>query len=158
MKNMFNPKNCNTMYPVKNFNRLARTTSPFNVLFDENFLSDFTTTPDAKFFQPKTNIRENAEQFVIDLVVPGLEKTDFKLNLEDNNLVISAEKKEQKLEENEKFTRKEFHLNAFKRAFTLPETINTDLIEAKYNNGILSIHLPKKAVDVKVEKKEIVVS
>jgi len=158
MKNMFNPKNCNNMYPTKNYGRFGRPTSPFNVLFDENFLSDFATNQNSAIAQPKTNIKETPVEFVIELAAPGMEKSDFKINLEENNLIISAEKKEQKLEENEKFTRKEFHFNAFKRAFTLPETLDTELIEATYNNGILSIHLPKKAVDAKVQKKEIAVS
>lgn len=134
-----------------------RPTSPFNVLFDDHFLGDFTN--DVKsVFKPATNIKETQEMFVVDLAVPGMEKTDFKIDLQEKTLTISAEKKSEVNQDNEKFTRREFHYNSFSRSFSLPENVNTDNIEAKYVNGILTITIPKLKAEEKTDKKEIVVS
>src|SRR3990170_755274 len=93
---------------------------------------------------PSVNILENGNQFNIELAAPGFNKADFKVNVEDNVLTISAEKKEEKNEEGERFTRKEFSYNSFSRSFTLPQTASADKIDAKYNDGILRLAIPKR--------------
>ena len=90
------------------------------------------------------NISETEDAYLIDVVAPGYEKTDFKINLDKNILSISAENKTEANSENNKNLSKEFHLRSFKRTFTIDHTIDTEQIEAKYVNGILKVSLNKK--------------
>ncbi len=94
-------------------------------------------------FRPAANIQERTDDFIISIAAPGYSKEDFSIKLEQNILTISTEK-EENAEENVKFTRKEFGMGPFKRTFTLPRTIDTDRIDATYENGILNVTLPKK--------------
>jgi HSP20 family protein len=107
---------------------------------------------------PSVNIKENGADFKIELAAPGLEKKDFKIEVENGQLVISAEKEEEKKEENEKYRRREFSYNFFKRSFDLPENSVPEKIEAKYENGLLKLTLPKKEAAPATPKKEIAVS
>ena len=100
------------------------------------------------------NIRETEKEYVLELLAPGFKKEDFAVNLHDNLLTISAEKKEEALNEGEKHIRKEFKFQSFKRSFTLDEKINADAISAEYVNGVLTLNLPKKE-EVKPAAKQI---
>ncbi|SKC17026.1 Hsp20/alpha crystallin family protein [Dyadobacter psychrophilus] len=93
---------------------------------------------------PAVNVVESTEGFRIEVAAPGLQKSDFKLNLEKNQLTISAQKEQKEEEKNEKYTRREFKYASFQRTFTLPNSIDGDKIEATYNEGVLSIALPKR--------------
>jgi len=94
---------------------------------------------------PSVNIVENENNFQMELAAPGLEKSDFNIEIVNDNLVISVEKKSEKEEtEKGKFTRREFNYSAFKRSFFLDEKINREGISATYENGVLRITLPKK--------------
>ena len=125
-----------------------------NNLFD-NDLGDFFGK---RFSDPAANIIESNDAFMLDLAAPGMAKDDFKINLENNILNISAEFEDQKREEGKNYTRKEFYYGSFSRAFTLPKTIDLESIKADYEDGILKITLPKKQ-DAKVDiKKEIKIS
>ncbi len=93
---------------------------------------------------PAVNVVESEEGFRIEVAAPGLQKSDFKLNLEKNQLTISAEKEQKEESKNEKYTRKEFKYASFQRTFTLPNTVDGDRIEANYADGILNIALPKR--------------
>lgn len=132
------------MYLTKqsNFNRPPHRHSFFDdafvkELFNVGFRSDVVATPAA-------NIKETKEQFHIELTVPGWSKEDFNISLEKNNLVISAEKKEEKTEEGTKFTRREWRQHSFKRLFELSDVIDSNNISAQYTNVILTLALPKK--------------
>lgn len=107
---------------------------------------------------PAINIKENNNEFVIEFAAPGFKKSDFKINIEENILIISAEKEEEKNEEKENYTKKEFSYNSFSRSFTLPQTVCADKIDAKYNDGILKLNIPKKEEAKKLPKKEIKVA
>jgi len=107
---------------------------------------------------PAVNIKETEKDFSIEFAAPGFNKTDFKINIETSVLTISAEKKEEKNEENSRFTRKEFAYNSFSRSFTLPQSVNTEHIDAKYTDGILKLQIPKKEETKSSAKKEIKVS
>ena len=107
-----------------------------------------------KKFSVPVNVKESATGYQIELVAPGFEKTDFRIDLEKDLLTISGEKKEELKEENEKLLRKEFQFRSFKRTFTIDEKIDATGIEANYVNGILLVNLPKKAV-LKPEAKQI---
>lgn len=100
------------------------------------------------------NIKETDKNYSIDIVAPGFEKTDFKISLEQQLLTISAEKKNEVKEENEKQIRKEYSYRSFKRSFTLDEKTDGTKIDAKYVNGVLTLNLPKKE-EVKPVVKEI---
>ncbi|MDP3462102.1 MAG: Hsp20/alpha crystallin family protein [Bacteroidales bacterium] len=114
--------------------------------FDKNF---FMRNAEPQGMVPSVNIRESEEGFMLDLAAPGLKKEDFKVNLDNNVLTISSEQKNENEEKSEKYTRKEFFYSSFSRSFTLPKTIDLDKIKAGYNNGILSLSLPKRE-DAKV--------
>jgi HSP20 family protein len=94
---------------------------------------------------PAVNVVEHGDGFRIEVAAPGLKKEDFKLNLNHNNLTIAAYQ-ENKAEEkqNEKYTRREFNYSSFQRTFMLPNSVNADEIKASYNDGVLSIEIPKR--------------
>jgi len=100
------------------------------------------------------NIKETEKNYSIEIVAPGFEKTDFKVSLEKQLLTISAEKKNEMKEENEKQIRKEYSYPTFKRSFTLDEKTDGTNIDARYVNGVLTLNLPKKEV-VKPSVQEI---
>ncbi len=93
---------------------------------------------------PAVNIKENAENFALELSVPGFKKDDFNIELDNDVLTISSEVKTETESKEEKYTRKEFTYTSFKRAFTLPETVDGSKINASYENGILTLLVPKK--------------
>jgi HSP20 family protein len=126
--------------------------------FLENFLSDLPTVQKRNdSFFPAVNIGENENAYQLEFNVPGRKKEDFKITFDQSILTIAFEKKEEKKEESKKYIRREFSTQSFKRSFTLDEKINVDGIEAKYEDGILTLTLPK-VEEVKVLPKEIAIS
>lgn len=119
----------------------------FSDVFDR-FLHDEKVT-----WMPSVNIVEREKDYKIDLAVPGMNKKDFNIEVEDNLVVIRGERKEEKTEENEKVTRREFHYGSFKRMFNLPEAADAEKINANYNNGVLSLSIPKKEEIIKQKAK-----
>lgn len=111
-----------------------------NNIFD-NDLGDFFGK---RFSDPAANIIENPDAFKLEIAAPGMNKEDFRINLENNILTISAELDDQKREEGKNYTRKEFYYGSFSRAFTLPKSIDLDKIRADYEAGILRVTLPKR--------------
>ena len=105
---------------------------------------------------PPVNIVEKSNAYQVELSVPGYEKTDFNVKLDDKILTISTEKKEQTVQADEKMIRKEFTYKSFKRSFTLDDKIDAESISAKYENGILKLELPKKE-DQKTAVKDITI-
>jgi HSP20 family protein len=134
----------------------------FNNLF-EDFFNNFPATiaDEAASLLGKNsvpaNIKETPSAYKLEVIAPGFEKADFKVNLENNLLTVSAERKAETKEENEKQVRKEFNYSSFKRSFTIDEKIDTSAIEAAYNNGVLQLNLPKKA-EVNTSAKEIIIN
>ena len=124
----------------------------------DNFFSNNWFEQEFANTLPAVNIKESNKQFTIEFAAPGFKKDDFKIQVEANTLNISAEKKEEKNEETEKFTRKEFSYNSFSRSFTLPQTVDANKIDAKYNDGILCLNISKKEEVKTLPKKEIKVS
>jgi HSP20 family protein len=128
------------------FNPFAPVGTPrFHTNFDR-LLSDVFNAPifndDVKSTTPSVNVVETTDNFRLDIAAPGLAKEDFKINVEDNTLTISAEKKSE-TKEGETNLRREFAYFNFKRSFTLPETIAVADIKATYEAGILTLTLPK---------------
>jgi HSP20 family protein len=103
------------------------------------------------------NVKETDKSYLLEVIAPGFEKSDFKVNLDQSLLTISAEKKEEvKDAQLEKQIRREYNYRSFKRSFTLDEKIDATNIEASYINGVLTLNLPKKEV-VKASATEIVI-
>ena len=101
---------------------------------------------------PAVNIKEEKDKFVLDMAAPGMKKEDFKIDLDNYQLTISAETKDEKKEKADNYTRREFVYNSFSRSFTLPKTIDIDKIKGDYKNGVLSLVLPKKEEETKLTK------
>lgn len=96
-------------------------------------------------FSPAVNIIETKDAYHLELNVPGRNKEDFNVAVDKGLLTISYEKKEEAKNEDVKVVRREFNFQSFKRSFTVDEKINTEAIQAKYENGLLKLLLPKKA-------------
>ncbi len=128
-----------------------------NTVLDEIF-NTFPQTwgRDSKLEAPvaPANISDSADGFLLELLVPGRNKEDFKVSFDKGFLTIEFEKKEVAANPDQNFIRREFGFNSFKRTFNLDDKINVDAIEAKYENGILKLVLPKKE-EVKVLPKSI---
>ena len=101
---------------------------------------------------PSVNIQEKPSAYHLQLAVPGFEKTDFNIKLENNLLSISAAKQEDVKDESAKSIRNEFAIKTFKRSFTVDDKIDSTNISAKYENGILLIQLPKKELEKAIVK------
>lgn len=134
--------------------------SLFTDFFDTEkfFMPDFFSTKALRNWLPSVNITENDSEYRIELAAPGLAKDDFKIEVEEGLLTISAEKKEEKKENNERFTRREYSFGSFSRSFTLPEHVKTENIAGKYEDGILKLVLPKTETEKKRARKEIKIS
>lgn len=106
---------------------------------------------------PAINVKENKNDFEIEVAAPGFSKKDFELTITDEILTISAENKNLKEEKEKDYSRKEFYYNSFKRSFTLPKVIDfKKKINAKYENGVLKIHLEKLDVLKNEEHKKVI--
>lgn len=103
---------------------------------------------------PSVNITETDNSFEVEMAAPGLNKQDFKINLDNDVLTIWAEHTQEQKEEKKNYTRKEFNYESFERSFVLPATANTESIHAEYKDGILHLMIPKKE-DSKRKSKEI---
>jgi HSP20 family protein len=106
---------------------------------------------------PAVNITENKDDYQVSLAVPGMKKDDFKIDVNGNMLTISCEKEESKEEKDKKFTRKEYNYSSFSRSFTLPDEVNKEKIDAKYEDGVLKLSLPRKEEAKKPAAKQIAV-
>ncbi|MBK9356218.1 MAG: Hsp20/alpha crystallin family protein [Bacteroidales bacterium] len=93
---------------------------------------------------PSVNIIEGKENFRIEVAAPGLEKGDFRINLENNVLTISSELEAKNEEKEERYMRREFSYTSFHRSFSLPVTVDSEKIAASHNNGVLTILIPKR--------------
>jgi len=130
-----------------------------NNLFDE-LLNNFPATWGKDFVSnwsvAPSNIHETNEGYHIELNAPGRNKEDFKINVENGLLTISFEKKEENENKDYKTVRREFSFESFKRSFSIDEKVNADAIQAKYENGVLKLYLPKKE-EVKIAAKQITI-
>ncbi len=123
----------------------------FNLM--DKFMTDDFQTPN-HFSRPAVNIVETEKAYTLEVIAPGMKKDDFKIAIEHDLLTISYEKKESSEEKTDKYIRKEFSMNSFKRSFTLNEKLNAELVSAKYDNGVLFVHIPKAEVK-KIEVKTV---
>lgn len=120
-----------------------RTFRPFYVpnLFDDDF---FQVLSNRTSSMPPVNIREDEKNYALELAVPGIDKNNLKIDINEDVLTISSEHKTETGESKDGYKRKEFSYSSFCRSFYIPENVNRDKIEANYNDGILSVGLPKQ--------------
>lgn len=105
---------------------------------------------------PAANVKETDKAFSIELAVPGLEKEDFTIDIDRGLMTVSAERKEEKEDKDDGYTRQEFSYSSFKRTFQLPDIVEEDDIKAKYDNGLLMLTLPKKEEAQKEEPRKAI--
>ena len=118
-----------------------RTINPFlSDLFDDDF---FPVMGSRSGSMPAVNIKENEKNYTLELAVPGMDKKDLKIDINEDVLVISSESKTEGEEEKDGYKRKEFSYSSFCRSFYIPENVNREKIGASYKDGILSVELPK---------------
>lgn len=113
-------------------------------IFNKDLPSLFTSNFNTGISLPKVNIKETSDSYVVEMAIPGVKKSDLKIDIENDILSISTEIKEETEHSEENFTRREFGYSSFKRTFSLPESVNDTKIDAIYKDGILNILLPKK--------------
>ncbi len=121
----------------------------FSSVFDDFFgrdWADYRNTLSGGSMFPAVNVRDENDRFVVEVAAPGLNKEDFKLELNQRVLSISSKKESQAEEKDQKgtYSRREFSYSSFSRSFTLPERVKKDGISAKYENGVLYVHIPKQ--------------
>jgi HSP20 family protein len=128
------------MLTIRKFNSLPNLANdffnhelPFN--WNQNWLNNSS---------PAVNIIDGKNEFKIELAIPGYQKDEFKINVENDLLTVSANKESKFEESEETYTRREFNYSSFSRSFTLPETVAADDIKAEHKDGILRIYIPKK--------------
>lgn len=115
--------------------------SIFNDFFDNDWMVKANATA------PAINVIESATDYKVEVAAPGMEKKDFNIHVnEDNDLVISMEKKEEKKDDNKeaRYLRREFSYSKFQQTLILPDDVDKDKINAKVDNGVLTIDLPKR--------------
>jgi len=124
----------------------------FNDFFDNDLMVKTNATA------PAINVIENENDYKIEVAAPGMTKEDFNVHVdEDNNLVISMEKKNENKEEKKegRYLRREFSYTKFQQALILPDDVDKEKISAEVNNGVLSVELPKLAKDTVKAKRTI---
>lgn len=129
------------MIPVRKYNNQNWLPSIFNDFFDNNWMVKTNATA------PAINVIESEKNYKVEVAAPGMTKDDFNIHLsEDNELVITMEKKNENQEEdkeNKKYLRREFSYTKFQQALILPDDVEKDNISASVSEGVLTIDLPK---------------
>jgi len=125
----------------------------FRDFFDvENFFNKPFFSDMANMHFPAVNISETDNAYDVELAVPGFNKEDFKVNVEDDVLTISAEEKKEETKEEKNYSRREYHYASFTRSFRLPDNAKDDDIKALYTDGMLKLTIPKTTEQVKATK------
>ena len=127
--------------------------SIFNDFFDNDWMEKANATA------PAINVLENEKEYKVELAAPGMTKEDFDVHIdEENNLVISMEKKNEKKEDekNGRYLRREFSYSKFQQTMILPEDVDKEKISATVNNGVLDIELPKLVKEELLKQKRVI--
>lgn len=136
----------------------------FSPLFEDFFGREFFNWGNNNYSStsttmPSVNIREAADKFEVEVAAPGMDKKDFKITLDGNLLTISSSKQQSSEETDDRYTRKEFSYQSFQRSFELPrDVVDQDKINARYENGLLHLSIPKKEGAKQKEPKMIEIS
>lgn len=114
-----------------------------NPFFDNFFESDFFDNRPTAGNLPSANVKELEDRFEVELAVPGFDKKEVNIELNDNVLTISSERSDENEEKDGHYSRREFQYSSFSRSFRLPDNVREDDIKAKFNNGVLLVEIPK---------------
>ena len=122
------------------------TTRSFRPFYMPNFFDDdfFPVLSKRTSSIPSVNVREDDKNFILDVAVPGIDKKDLKIDVNEDVLTISSESKSESEESKDGYKRKEFSYSSFSRSFYVPENVNREKVEANYKDGILTVTLPKQ--------------
>lgn len=120
--------------------------------FFGNKITDSTSYDENVSTVPSVNISDADKAFEVSVAIPGLDKKDVKIEIQDNYLVISSEKQYEKKDKNKNHLRQEYGYAAFQRIFELPESADADKVQAEMKNGVLSIKIAKKDGYVETKK------
>ena len=131
--------------------------SVFDDMFKTDWLGGTTNVNSIGTSIPAVNIQETEDNFSVEVAAPGKTKEDFNIELDNDVLTISSEEKKENetSEKNGRYTRKEFSYSTFKRAFSLPDSVDSEKISASYKDGVLVIELPKRE-EAKVQAKRMI--
>ena len=127
--------------------------SIFNDFFDNDWMERTSATA------PAINVKDSKDEFLIEVAAPGMTKDDFNVHIEgDDSLVICMEKKNESKEEKKetRFLRREFSYSQFQQTMILPDDVDKEKIEAKMENGVLHINLPKLSVEQQQKSKRVI--
>ena len=140
------------MSPIRKYNNQNWLPSFFNDFFDNDWMVRANATA------PAINVIENKKEYKVEVAAPGMTKDDFKIQLSDNNeLVISMEKKNETKEgEEKKYLRREFSYSKFEQALVLPDDVDANKIGANVQDGVLNITLPKLAPEEKAKVNKMI--
>ena len=140
------------MSPIRKYNNQNWLPSIFNDFFDNDWMVRANATA------PAINVIESEKEYKVEVAAPGMTKEDFKIQLSDNNeLVISMEKKNETKEgEEKKYLRREFSYSKFEQALVLPDDVDVSKIGANVQDGVLNITLPKLAPEDKAKINKII--
>ena len=136
---------------------LFGTSDLFNNIFDDFFNTGVSSFSN-KFFTdstPSINIIEEDDKFLVEVASPGMNRDDFTVTIDNDQLIIEASTDSKSEEKDDRYTRREFNYSSFRRSFYLPETIDASQVNAEYNNGILSVSLNKKEESKKTPIRQI---
>jgi len=109
-------------------------------------------------FSPEVNILEGDNEFTLEIAAPGVAKDEIQIQVENDMLTISSDKKQEKDEKSDNFLRREFGYRSFKRSFGLPDSVDQDQIKASYKDGVLNVVIPKKEEAKPIPAREIKIS
>jgi HSP20 family protein len=126
------------------FRTFPTLTSWVDDILNNNFGSEFVSNFNTGISLPAVNVIENDDNYIVEMAIPGLKKSDFDISLDNQILSISAETKTEDESDDKNFTRREFGYSSFKRTFKLPKSVETNKISANYKDGILKVELPKR--------------
>lgn len=146
------------MKPQKFFRDSADILPVFGDIFDDFFPAGWTKKFNLNNNLPPVNIKENEKEFIVELAAPGFEKKDLDIKLKDGLLTIKSEKKMENKVEKENYYRAEFNYNSFVRTFNVPENVDEKMIQANFENGLLTLTLPKTVVEKVEEAHKIMIS
>jgi len=135
----------------------SRSFRPFFMsnFFDDDFLPALSNRTSS---MPSVNIREDDKNYILDLAVPGIDKNDLKIDINEDVLTVSSENRVEKEENKDDYKRKEFSYSSFCRSFYVPENVNRDKIEANYKDGVLTVALPKQEEEKNKITRQIAIS
>lgn len=125
----------------------------FSDLFEDDLFNALVRDVSVDSYSPAQDILETDVDYVINLMVPGLDKKDFKVQIDEDKLIVEGERR---VDESVKFNLKQSYFGKFKKVYTLPKNVLQEKISAKYENGVLIVNVPKNVEMVKSMTIEVV--